>query len=120
MDSVAIFSFTPFRFKSRGSLDHMQFSLLPCVVKTIQVSQFKAKCLGLLKEIRETGEPLTITLRGQTLAVVQGPGSLLSNQKESVAATLARLHPLLLTEEEDFEIPARRDRESARQPLGED
>ena len=88
-------------------------------MKTIQVSQFKTKCLGLLKEIRETGEPLTITLRGQTLAVVRGPESLPSGQKESVAATLARLHPLLLTEE-DFEIPARMDRESARQPLGED
>ena len=89
-------------------------------MKTIQVSQFKTKCLGLLKEIRETGEPITITLRGQTLAVVQGPGSFHSGQNESVAETLARLHPLLWAEEEELEIPVRMDRESARQPFGKD
>ena len=37
-----------------------------------------------------------------------------------VAETLARLHPLFLPEEEEFELPARMDRESARHPLGED
>ena len=40
-------------------------------MKILQVSKFKTHCLSLLKEIRDTSEPLGVTLRGQTLAIIQ-------------------------------------------------
>ncbi len=90
-------------------------------MKTIQVSKFKARCLGLLKEIRETGEPLVVTLRGKSLAVVQPPHQIAGDQRETVAETLERLRPLLAVEAEDIEAPKRgAPRPSASEPLGED
>jgi prevent-host-death family protein len=41
------------------------------VMKTILISEFKAKCIGLLKEVRKTGQPLTVTLRGEPLVRVE-------------------------------------------------
>lgn len=35
------------------------------------VSEFKAKCIAVLKEVQRTREPLVITLRGKPLATVQ-------------------------------------------------
>ena len=49
-----------------------------CRMKTMLVSEFKAKCLAALKEVQRTREPVLITLRGKPLATVQpveGPGS---------------------------------------------
>jgi|GEM_PF-1911144 len=90
-------------------------------MKTIQVSKFKARCLGILKEIRDTGEPLILTLRGKALAVIQPPASPDPTQPESISATLARLRPLLLAEEEEFEPATRTEaRPSATRPLAED
>ena len=87
-------------------------------VRTLQVSKFKARCLGLLKEIRDTGEPLALTLRGETLAIVLPPGGADPQHRESVPDTLRRLRPLLLVEEPDLEIPPRGDmRPSARNPF---
>lgn len=45
-------------------------------MKTVVISEFKAKCIGLLKESRRTREPLLVTLRGQPIARVEpyGPG----------------------------------------------
>jgi prevent-host-death family protein len=40
-------------------------------MKTILISEFKAKCIGLLKEVRKTGRPLTVTLRGEPLVRVE-------------------------------------------------
>lgn len=37
-------------------------------MKTMLVSEFKAKCIGALKEANRTGEPLLVTLRGRPLA----------------------------------------------------
>ena len=76
-------------------------------IKTLQVSKFKARCLGLLKEIRDTGEPLALTLRGETLAIVQPPGAGDPQPRETVSETLQRLRPLLLAEDAEFEAPAR-------------
>ena len=48
--------------------------MLPGQVRTMKkviVSEFKAKCIGILKEVNQTGEPLTVTLRGQPLAVIE-------------------------------------------------
>ena len=40
-------------------------------MKTIPVSEFKAKCIGLLKEVQKTKKPLVVTLRGKPLARVE-------------------------------------------------
>ncbi len=40
-------------------------------MKTVLVSEFKAKCIGLLKEVKKTGKPLTVTLRGEPLVRVE-------------------------------------------------
>lgn len=37
------------------------------------VSEFKAKCISVLKEVRRTREPMLIRLRGESLAVVEPP-----------------------------------------------
>jgi antitoxin (DNA-binding transcriptional repressor) of toxin-antitoxin stability system len=39
-------------------------------MKEMMVSEFKAKCIGSLKRIKQTRKPLTVTLRGKPLAVV--------------------------------------------------
>ena len=45
-------------------------------MKTLQVSKFKEGCLRLLKEVRSTGDPLAVTLRGKTLAIIQPPDAM--------------------------------------------
>jgi prevent-host-death family protein len=37
----------------------------------MRVSEFKAKCLAVLKEVRRTRQPLLVTLRGEPLVSVQ-------------------------------------------------
>jgi len=86
-------------------------------MNTLQVSKFKARCLGLLKEIRDTGEPLALTLRGETLAIIRPPGDSDPQKPETVADTLQRLRPLLLVEEQDPELITRSSRASARDPF---
>lgn len=49
-------------------------------MKTMPLSEFKAKCIAVLKEIRRTREPLTVTLRGQPLATV-GPAEIAGGGK---------------------------------------
>ena len=38
------------------------------VTKTIKASEFKAKCLRLMDEVAETGQPLIITKNGKPVA----------------------------------------------------
>lgn len=40
-------------------------------MKTMLVSEFKAKCIGVLKEVQRTGEPVVVTLRGKPMARVE-------------------------------------------------
>jgi prevent-host-death family protein len=40
-------------------------------MKTMLVSEFKAKCIATLKEVQRTREPMLITLRGKPLVTVQ-------------------------------------------------
>lgn len=40
-------------------------------MKTMLVSEFKAKCIAALKEVQRTREPVLITLRGKPLASIQ-------------------------------------------------
>jgi len=43
---------------------------------SVLISEFKAKCIQLLKRVNETGRPLLVTLRGKPLARVEPAGSL--------------------------------------------
>ena len=54
------------------------------VIKTIKASEFKAKCLRLMDEVAETGQPLVITKNGKPVAQL-GP-------VVSRPPTLARAH----------------------------
>lgn len=42
-------------------------------MKTVSASEFKAKCLALLDEVKSTGEALEITKRGKPVARVLPP-----------------------------------------------
>jgi prevent-host-death family protein len=42
------------------------------MIRVVSATEFKAKCLGLLDEIQQRGEPITITRRGLPVAVL-GP-----------------------------------------------
>ena len=37
-------------------------------MKTIAAAEFKAKCLALIDQVHDEGEPITITKRGRTVA----------------------------------------------------
>jgi len=39
----------------------------------VTISEFKATCLGLLKKVKQTGEPIVVTLRGEPVAMVVPP-----------------------------------------------
>ena len=84
-------------------------------MKTLAVSEFKARCLGLLKEVAKTGNPLAVTLRGKALATVVPPQA--TRGSASVKSTLRRLQPLLMVEEEELDLPLHKDRASALAPL---
>jgi prevent-host-death family protein len=40
-------------------------------VKTVLISEFKAKCIKMLKDVQKSGKPLTVTLRGEPIARVE-------------------------------------------------
>ena len=40
-------------------------------MKTMSVSEFKAKCIAVLKEVERSGEPVVVTLRGRPMARVE-------------------------------------------------
>lgn len=42
-------------------------------MKTINASEFKAKCLAILDEVNQTGEPVTILKRGKPVAQLLPP-----------------------------------------------
>jgi prevent-host-death family protein len=40
-------------------------------MKAVSVSEFKARCVGLLKNVQKSREPLLVTLRGEPIARVE-------------------------------------------------
>ena len=40
-------------------------------MKTMLVSEFKAKCIAALKEVHRTREPMVVTLRGKPIVTIQ-------------------------------------------------
>jgi antitoxin (DNA-binding transcriptional repressor) of toxin-antitoxin stability system len=43
-------------------------------MKTMRVSEFKAKCIAVLKGIEQSGEPVVVTRRGRPMARVEAVG----------------------------------------------
>lgn len=41
--------------------------------ETIVISEFKAKCLGILRRVQQTGRPVVVTRRGQRIAEIHPP-----------------------------------------------
>ena len=39
-------------------------------MKTVKISEFKAKCIEVLKQVKATGEPLVVTLRNEPIATI--------------------------------------------------
>lgn len=39
-------------------------------MKTVQISEFKAKCIEQLKAVQATGEPVVVTRRHQPIAII--------------------------------------------------
>jgi prevent-host-death family protein len=52
---------------------NMQLSMALQIQTQVNVSEFKATCLRLLEQVRQTGEPLEILKNGVPLAVVYPP-----------------------------------------------
>jgi len=44
-------------------------------MRLVSATEFKAKCLAMLDEIEQHGEPITITRRGLPVAVLGPPGN---------------------------------------------
>lgn len=42
-------------------------------MESIAISQFKATCLSLLEQVRQTGQPLLVTKRGKPIAQILPP-----------------------------------------------
>jgi prevent-host-death family protein len=68
-------------------------------MRTMKASEFKAKCLQVLDEVRATGEPVQITKRGAVVAELRSleaqPG------EESPLATFQKLFPQSLKTDGD-------------------
>jgi prevent-host-death family protein len=41
--------------------------------ETIAISEFKAKCLGILRRVQKTGRPIVVTRRGERIAEIHPP-----------------------------------------------
>jgi len=58
-------------------------------MKTMIISEFKAKCIGTLKDVEKNREPVLITLRGRPIAEIEpvcevSRGRCLGSQRGSV------------------------------------
>ena len=50
-------------------------------MKTMLVSEFKAKCIATLKEVHRSREPMIVTLRGKPLVTIQPLAALPSGKQ---------------------------------------
>ena len=41
--------------------------------ETVVISEFKAKCLGILRRVHKTGRPVVVTRRGERIAEIHPP-----------------------------------------------
>ena len=57
----------------------------------ISVTEFKAKCLALIKQVNRTGKPLTITKRGKWIAELRPKQEKPEDPRVSLQGTLLNL-----------------------------
>jgi prevent-host-death family protein len=43
-------------------------------MKSVPATEFKARCLALIDQVHDSGQPITITKRGKVVAVLQPAG----------------------------------------------
>lgn len=53
-------------------------------MKTMLVSDFKAKCIAVIKEVQRSGEPVVVTLRGRPMVRVEPVAD--SDQRKQLGA----------------------------------
>jgi prevent-host-death family protein len=41
--------------------------------ETIEISEFRAKCVGILRRVQRTGRPVVVTRRGRRIAEIHPP-----------------------------------------------
>jgi prevent-host-death family protein len=51
-------------------------------MQTVKAGDFKARCLALLDQVAERGEPILVTKRGRPVAVVSAPAPVVDNPRE--------------------------------------
>jgi len=57
-------------------------------MKTMLVSEFKAKCIAVLRGVQQSGEPVVVTLRGRPMARVEGVDERPAKQLGTLQGTL--------------------------------
>jgi prevent-host-death family protein len=61
-------------------------------MKSVAISEFKARCLSLLDDVAKTGRPLLVTKRGQPIVrVVPSGGKRSIHPQDSLAGTVEEL-----------------------------
>lgn len=55
-------------------------------MESIAISEFKAKCLAVLEEVRRSGEPILVTRRGQPIAEIVPPSRPAARTRQPGAA----------------------------------
>jgi prevent-host-death family protein len=79
-------------------------------MKTIKASEFKARCLQLMDEVSETGEPLVITKNGKPVSQLvpyrRRPSTLFGALKGQGECVLSHFHHKLNQLNEILDIPA--------------
>ncbi len=78
-------------------------------MEQINVSEFKATCLRLLEQVRQTGEPIEILKNGELLAVVHPPPA-----RQSRKAGYGSMKHTLLEPAGDLITPVEMDWEALR------
>jgi prevent-host-death family protein len=87
------------------------FDLVKCLVKCglmqVAISEFKAKCIQMIKSAAENDQELLVTLRGKPLAKVTGIPTvrqrMLGGQRDAVAADLPDAELMASDFENDWE-----------------
>ncbi|MDQ3032741.1 MAG: type II toxin-antitoxin system Phd/YefM family antitoxin [Myxococcota bacterium] len=57
-------------------------------MRTVAITEFKARCLSLLEDVARTGEPLVVTKRGKPLARVIPSGPDVKYPQDTLAGTV--------------------------------
>ncbi len=65
-------------------------------MKTMLVSEFKAKCIAVLKGVEQSGEPVVVTRRGRPMARVEAVGEPQRGKQLGALRGTLRIRPSLV------------------------